>query len=315
MKRFKNILFVSDNHERGQEAFERAAELALRNEAKLTVVGVVKVSTLDALIGHKTVSLGDLQQKLINERATQIEEAVSALDYADLIVSSKVLLGGGFVEIIQEVLHNEHDLVIKAAESWAGMNTTWFGSSDLHLMRKCPCPVWIVKPTRGHRYERILAAVDTDPIGKEQTGLNHLIMDLAASIAKKENSELHVVHAWDLQGDDWIAARAALSDQEIRSIKQDVHDQHQAAFDGLLADYETEGIRMRSHLIDGRAGMVIPEQARRHDVGLIVMGTVARTGLPGFIIGNTAENVLNQVNCSVLTVKPQGFVTPVKPAI
>jgi nucleotide-binding universal stress UspA family protein len=312
MKRFKNILFVSDNHERGQEAFERTAQLALRNEAKLTIVGVVKVSTLDALIGHKTVSLGDLQQRVVSERSTQLEEAIAALKNDKLEVSSKVLLGGGFVEIIQEVLQNGHDLVIKAAESWAGMNTNWFGSSDLHLMRKCPCPVWIVKPTRRRRYERILAAVDTDPIDSEQDWLNHLIMDLATSIAEKEDSELHVVHAWELQGDDWMAARVALSDQEIRSIGQDVRDQHQAAFNRLLSDYEALGLNIKTHLIDGRAGMVIPEQATRHDVGLIVMGTVARTGLPGFIIGNTAENVLNQVQCSVLTVKPQGFDTPVK---
>ncbi|MEA2079293.1 MAG: universal stress protein, UspA, partial [Pseudomonadota bacterium] len=31
----------------------------------------------------------------------------------------------------------------------------------------------------------------------------------------------------------------------------------------------------------------------------------------GFLIGNTAEEVLNQVDCSVLTLKPEGFVTPV----
>ena len=312
MKRFKNILFISDNHERGQEAFERAAELALRNEAKLTVIGVVKVSTLEALIGHKTVSLGDLQQRLINERSAQIEEAIAALSYDSLDVSSKVLLGGGFVEIIQEVLRNDHDLVIKAEESWVGRNTTWFGSSDLHLMRKCPCPVWIVKPMRGYRYEHILAAVDTDPIDSKQDQLNHLIMDLATSLAQQEDSELHVVHTWNLQGDDWMAARVALSDQQIRSIGQEVREQHQVAFERLLADYESVGMRMKTHLIEGRAGMVIPEQVRRHDAGLIVMGTVARTGLPGFIIGNTAENVLNQVNCSVLTVKPQGFVTPVR---
>ncbi len=154
--------------------------------------------------------------------------------------------------------------------------------------------------------------MDSDPIDSEQDELNHLIMDLATSIAQQEDSELHVVHAWDLQGDDWIAARVALSDQQIKSIGQEVREQHQGAFDRLLADYETVGVRMKTHLIDGRAGMVIPEQARRHDAGLIVMGTVARTGLPGFIIGNTAENVLNQVGCSVLTVKPQGFETPVR---
>lgn len=34
-------------------------------------------------------------------------------------------------------------------------------------------------------------------------------------------------------------------------------------------------------------------------------------GVGGFLIGNTAEEVLNQVDCPVLTVKPEGFVTPV----
>jgi nucleotide-binding universal stress UspA family protein len=121
-----------------------------------------------------------------------------------------------------------------------------------------------------------------------------------------------VVHAWDLQGDDWMAARASLSKQQIESIRQEVYERHQVAFDTLLADYNTLGVNMQTHLIEGRAGMVIPEQARRQEAGLIVMGTVARTGLPGFIIGNTAENVLSQVGCSVLTVKPQGFETPVR---
>lgn len=312
MKRFKNILFVSENHDKEQEAFGRVAELALRNESKLTVISVMKVSTLDALISHKTISVSDLHQRLINERSAQLEAAIATLDNDALDVSSKVLIGEGFVEIIKEVLRNDHDLVVKAAERWAGISTTWFGSNDMHLMRKCPCPVWIIKPTRGHRYERILAAVDTDPVNPEQDELNHLIMDLATSLAQNEDSELHIVHAWDLQGDDWMAVQTALSEQEVRSITQEVRERHQVTFENLLANYETLDVDMKTHLIEGRAGMVIPEQARRYDVGLIVMGTVARTGLSGFIIGNTAENVLNQVNCSVITVKPQGFETPVR---
>ena len=50
---------------------------------------------------------------------------------------------------------------------------------------------------------------------------------------------------------------------------------------------------------------------KRLDPDLVVMGTVARTGVPGFIMGNTAEMILNQIDCSVLAIKPSGFVTPV----
>ena len=44
---------------------------------------------------------------------------------------------------------------------------------------------------------------------------------------------------------------------------------------------------------------------------LSIVGAVARTGLSGFFMGNTAESILSQLDCSVLAVKPPGLVTPV----
>jgi nucleotide-binding universal stress UspA family protein len=41
------------------------------------------------------------------------------------------------------------------------------------------------------------------------------------------------------------------------------------------------------------------------------MGTVARIGVAGLFIANTAEAILEQIECSVLAVKPEGFETPV----
>ncbi|MEN8233111.1 MAG: hypothetical protein ABFR35_10600 [Thermodesulfobacteriota bacterium] len=35
------------------------------------------------------------------------------------------------------------------------------------------------------------------------------------------------------------------------------------------------------------------------------------TGIPGFILGNTAEKVLHRVDYSVLMVKPEDFISPV----
>lgn len=57
---------------------------------------------------------------------------------------------------------------------------------------------------------------------------------------------------------------------------------------------------------EGRSGL------SKEGVELVVMGTVARTGLPGFIIGDTAEKALTTVDCSVLAVKPDSFVSPVE---
>ena len=56
----------------------------------------------------------------------------------------------------------------------------------------------------------------------------------------------------------------------------------------------------------------IRETVDKRRINLLVMGTVARTGVSGLLIGNTAESVLDHVRCSVIAVKPPGFVTPIQ---
>jgi universal stress protein E len=63
--------------------------------------------------------------------------------------------------------------------------------------------------------------------------------------------------------------------------------------------------------LKGEPGSVIAEFAEAKKIDLIVMGTVGRTGLAGFIMGNTAETILRAVRCSVIAVKPEGFESPV----
>ena len=71
--------------------------------------------------------------------------------------------------------------------------------------------------------------------------------------------------------------------------------------------------RERIHFIKGTPGEAIPRFAKRRRMDLVVMGTVARSGLDGFLIGNTAEKVVSKLDCSLLAVKPNDFVCPVRP--
>ncbi|HDV5714231.1 TPA: universal stress protein, partial [Legionella pneumophila] len=64
--------------------------------------------------------------------------------------------------------------------------------------------------------------------------------------------------------------------------------------------------------VKGRPSELIPSSINANKIDMLVMGTVARTGISGFIIGNTAENILQKINCSLWALKPQGFVSPVK---
>ncbi len=82
----------------------------------------------------------------------------------------------------------------------------------------------------------------------------------------------------------------------------------------LLAPFDIPLDDRRVHLLNGAAGQVIPRLVARDRFDLLVMGTIARAGVPGLLIGNTAERMLGEANCSVLAIKPRGFVSLVRPA-
>lgn len=67
-----------------------------------------------------------------------------------------------------------------------------------------------------------------------------------------------------------------------------------------------------THLIQGRAPETIETFVREKSVDLVVMGTVSRTGLSGLLIGNTAQQILDRIECSVLAVKPDNFICPIQ---
>ena len=65
-------------------------------------------------------------------------------------------------------------------------------------------------------------------------------------------------------------------------------------------------------IAQGDPNHTIAEQVKLKNADLLVMGTLGRSGIPGMLIGNTAESALLQVNCAVLTIKPEGFESPVR---
>ena len=88
-------------------------------------------------------------------------------------------------------------------------------------------------------------------------------------------------------------------------------EEHANALNDLIDRYDLSSIEHTIHLIKGEPEKIIPSLAIERNTNLIVLGTVARTGIVGLVIGNTAERILDTVDCSVLAVKPDGFITPV----
>ena len=156
----------------------------------------------------------------------------------------------------------------------------------------------------------VLAAIDRCLSDPQRHSLNIKILELVASLTRAEQGELYVVHVWNASRMSSIGNRFTHSDRE--RMLSDIQHEHMAWLDDLLEECSLDSVRHQIHLLQGVAGELIPAMARKNRIDVIVMGTVCRTGVAGFFLGNTAEKVLRRVDCSVMTVKPDSFVAPVR---
>jgi len=305
MKRFKKILLVHDRAARGRKALGRAVDLASRNAARLTLTEVIEPPGGPKRTVTTAGGEVDLMDMIVGDRAAALAAHAAAMDAGGAQLDSRVLLGTPYLAIIQEVMRHEHDLVMITAEGQGGLHDHLFGSTSRHLLRKCPSPVWVVRPSRRRQGIRVLAAVnpaEEHPSGPE---LDRRILTMASSLATMYHGELDVVHAWRS-----VPRSSRVTSRSLARWNAELMAGAEERLRDLVNDVELAGLAPRLHLPGGPPGLKIAEVAAERRCDVVVMGTLSRSGLTGLLIGNTCETVLQRLDASVLAIKPEGFVSP-----
>jgi universal stress protein E len=303
VRRFTNILFSPLGDRNNVAAARRVAGLASRNKATLCLFGVSpEPSRLQrALHGDKHIdAIREAEDRALAKKLTRWAPTEAGLD-----IETRMASGDPALSIIEQVLLHGHDLVVVTTDE-----DSEDGATIKRLLRKCPCPVWVIRNTRA-KTQRVLAAINPVP---EEAALNQTILELAVSLTHLYGGELHVVHAWELYGEATLQSSAFIRTtvSEIEALRDSERATHAEALAKVLTDSGFKDEPWQIHLSKGPAAKIIREVVTSRKINLLVMGTVARTGVAGLIVGNTAEAVLDDVRCSVVAVKPPGFVSPVE---
>lgn len=311
MRNFHNILYASTGMGDETEGLKQALSLVRNNRAAMRVVLVYPELPKNLEVYRET-----FEASLSGQVDTAIQTALAALNVSEADVPVKVVVEGGDVppaiHIIRHVLRDAHDLVIKEAEPKEGGKG--FSSTDMTLLRKCPCPVWLARPISRSRKEiRVAVAISPENRDQAEYDLSVRLLQLSRSLADTCSGELDIICCSDYQFEEYLRrnSRVRIPDETILTAVQKVQSQHHASLSRLIQD---SGIGGTYHIryLKGHADKAIPNFIETKAVDILVMGTVARTGILGFLIGNTAENVVERLGCSLLALKPNGFVSPVK---
>lgn len=311
MKNFKNIV-IKINESTNPEtdiAVLRGIKLAKTIGAKVILFDVVEPRETILSSYADIVSPLELTELIVAQRLNQLTELAQNLQSGDLDISARVSTGKYFIEIVRAVILNKGDLLIKAANQ----SEKGFDSNDFHIMRKCPKPVWLIKEDQKDKVKQILAAVDLSmEQHAEGRAQNRMIMDIATSLSRYEDAELTILSCWSLYGEDALrhGAFTRVPAAEVETLLRNEEHEFKESLRILVNEYEEFSFHQR--LEKGKPKLLIPEFVNKNDIDIVVMGTIGRSGIPGFLIGNTSESVLQAINSSVITLKPENWISPIQ---
>jgi nucleotide-binding universal stress UspA family protein len=301
MDRFKNILLPLDvtgeGFHKGESlprrvctAIAEACWLAKQSGGQLTVLTVVEADDTPE----------------VREAALKLLRIAVEPELQDLEASFVVEVGAPWHAIIRYAMKHGTDVVIVSSRHPTLFERTLIGSTAIRLLRKCPCPVWVAARRRDPGPWVILSAVGSG-------SMRPAILDVSAELVEARGGEWHVLHCAEYPREGGMRLRNK-AQEEIDAHRKGVRDAVFGDLKTLVAERAgTAGVTPQVWLADGRPSERIELAIREQDVHLVVMGTISRSGLSGAVIGNTAETVFKHVDCSVLAIKPEGFVSPVKP--
>jgi nucleotide-binding universal stress UspA family protein len=186
-------------------------------------------------------------------------------------------------------------LVIKQHYPDSSLKKALLTPADWKLLRSCPTPVLLVKTSKPWAGGVILAAIDVGNTDDEHRHLHNIIIDHGYDIASLAKAHLHVVSAHP-------SPMLSAADPTLQ-LSETIEARYREQCIAFQAEFDIDNEHL--HIAEGPADVLIPYMAHTLGASVTVIGTVARSGISGALIGNTAEVVLDAVESDVLVLKPQ----------
>jgi universal stress protein E len=209
--------------------------------------------------------------------------------------------------VIQMAFRQDVIFIFKPMRQHSLLKRTLYTSTDWNLIRTCPFPLLLINDTQPLQGRDIIAAVKFGNQDTDHKDLNRMIMSQAVAIAKLFDSRIQVVNSVPLPSIPMgYSATEPSGHQIIKGLERDHKDQAIELANSF--DVPEDCVTV----IEGQTEAVVNKLAEQSNAGIVILGSVARTGLAGLFIGNTAERVLEETATDVLVLKQADFASPIQ---
>lgn len=303
MHTITRILCPTDFSEGSRQALDHAVTLAHYNDASITLFHVESPIALGA---YSTVTPTLGADVLASDQQPALVETLKAFAARSTRPGTrldvKLARGRAADEILAE--SGSADVIVIGTHGRSGFERLMLGSVTEKIVRKARCPV-ITVPPRAHEasadlapYQRIVCAVDFSE--SSMTALSE-----AATLRGAEGAALTLVHVVELPpglstvGGDLALAGARELKAYVAAAEQDARTLLNAAIEERLGGRPN----VSAVVLTGRPYTKVLELAEKNAADLIVMGVRGRGTTDLLFFGSTAEHVVRQATCPVLTLR------------
>lgn len=310
MQKYKNILVVADPEREQQPAIYRAIHLAkVCDDVKIIVFLAIYDFSYEMTSMLSSDERDAMRRGVVMQREEWLKEIIQPHTEKGINIEIKVVWHNRpYESIIADVFSQDIDLLIKATYEHDKLGSVIFTPTDWHLLRKCPVPVLLVKgenwPTNGN----VLACVNLSAEDEAHEDLNDKIVKEAIAFSSITQASVNLVNAYPATP---VNITIELPEFDPASYTDAVRGHHLMTMKALRQKYCIA--EEQTYVVEGLAENVIPQVADEIKAEIVILGTTGRTGLSAVFIGNTAENTIDSLNCDLLALKPDGYISPLAP--
>ncbi|WP_371185333.1 universal stress protein UspE [Thalassotalea maritima] len=303
METYQNILVVIDPDTDEQKALARACTLAKHNGAKITALLVIYDFSYEMTTMLSVDEREAMRETVLKGRNAWLNNLLN--HYTQEIDTKVIWHNRPFEATLSEVRDHYYDLVIKSTHEHPTLKSVIFTPTDWHLIRKCWVPLLLVKDHSWPKDGHILAAINAGSEEPEHQSLNNKITEEALQLANLLSANVHLVNSYPGTPVNIAIEIPEFDPHEYNETMKKHH------FEVMQQHAHKYGIDAEHlHVEEGLPEDVIDHVAKEIDAELVILGTIGRTGLSAVLIGNTAEQVIDRLNCDLLALKPNGYESP-----
>ena len=294
-----HILVVLDSEHPEQPAFDRALALASSVKADITILGSCYEAYCEESSSLEIDTKSKIKNALINNCQQWLDTFVSEAEKKNIEISTEVHWQKNLHNAVMASMNTSNfDLVIKGTKPHSIVDRI-FTHSDWNLLRHCPAPVLLVKSAKPWANNRILASIDATSHDEGHKLINENILDFAEHLADHFSTDLHLVNSYPMVALAFAMVPEVTAPDDIQKY---ITEQHKVECEYYANKYSINDDHI--HITEGDPDDVVELMAKEIEADLVVIGTVAREGLSGVLLGNTAERIIDRVLCDVLVIKP-----------